>query len=144
MNIPIRDVFLLYGPIDVLVRFDGFKSLNEFVENWFNPVRLIGAEEKLISKTTTYVVVMEGPRFMEKPFCIHVSKRSPTRRRNGATSSSQTSSRYIRRLCLRTMRPNRSGEGKEYRRPRTCSSIYSCAVSGIEEAHTTVVAMTQI
>jgi len=58
MDIPTGDIFLLYGPIDVLVKFEGFQSLNEFVEKWFNPVRLVCAEERLIAKTMTYVVVI--------------------------------------------------------------------------------------
>ena len=68
--IPIGDIFLLYGPMDVLIRFEGFNSLSEFVEKWFNPVRMIGADEKLISKTMTFIVVNEGPGFMETPFAF--------------------------------------------------------------------------
>src|SRR4030067_1894419 len=70
MDIPLGVIFLLYGPIDVLVKFEGFNSIDEFVKKWFNPVRMVGAEEKLITKTTTYVVVIEGPTFMEEPFAF--------------------------------------------------------------------------
>ncbi len=50
LNIPKWDIFLLYGPTDVLVKFERFNSLNEFVEKWFNPVRTIGAEERLMQR----------------------------------------------------------------------------------------------
>jgi hypothetical protein len=72
MNIPVGNIFLLYGPIDVLVKFDGFNSLSEFVEKWFNPVRLIGAEEKLIAKTTTHICGYRGSGIYGNPVCVYV------------------------------------------------------------------------
>ena len=64
------NIFLLYGPIDVLVRFDGFDYLKEFISKYFNPIRMIGGKERLLSKTTTYVAVIEGPSFWEQPFAF--------------------------------------------------------------------------
>ena len=46
------------------------KSLNEFIDKWFNPVRMIGAEEGLIAKTLTFIVISEGPSFSEEPFAF--------------------------------------------------------------------------
>ena len=65
-----RDIFLLFGPVDILVRFSGLKSLDEFIEKSFNRVRMIGAEEDLITKTLSLVVISEGPLLSEKPFAF--------------------------------------------------------------------------
>jgi hypothetical protein len=65
-----KDMFLLFGPVDILVRFIGLNSLDEFIEKWFNPVRMIGAEEDLITKTLSLVVISEGPLLAEKPFAF--------------------------------------------------------------------------
>ena len=65
-----QDIFLLFGPVDILVQFTGLKSLDEFIEKWFNPVMMIGAEEDLITKTLSLVVISEGPSLREKPFAF--------------------------------------------------------------------------
>ena len=144
MNIPIGDIFLLYGPIDVLVRFDAFNSLKEFVENWFNPVRLIGAEEKLIAKTTTYVVVMEGPRFMETPFAFMFLNVQPrdveTAQQALLKLPAVISADFVFGPCDLIV-PVKAKNTADLE--RVVQAIH-CAVSGIEEAHTTVVAMIQI
>ncbi len=70
LNIPREDIFLLFGPADVLVQFKDLDNLDEFIEKWFNPVRMIGADEALIAKTQTFVVISEGPLFAENPFAF--------------------------------------------------------------------------
>jgi DNA-binding Lrp family transcriptional regulator len=70
LNVPRGDIFLLFGPIDVFVQFGGLKDMAEFVEKWFNPVRMIGGKEVLITKTMTFVVVKEGPSYSEEPFAF--------------------------------------------------------------------------
>jgi len=70
LSIPRWDVFLLFGPMDVLVQFGGLQNLDEFVEKWFNPVRMIGGQERLITKTMTFVVVREGPSYSEEPYAF--------------------------------------------------------------------------
>ena len=65
-----QDIFLLFGPVDILIRFVNLKSLEEFIEKWFNPVRMIGAEEDLITKTLSLIVISEGPLVTEKPFAF--------------------------------------------------------------------------
>ena len=70
LNIPRKDTFLLLGPVDMLVQFKELENLDEFIEKWFNPVRMIGAEEALIAKTQTFVVISEGPLFAEEPFAF--------------------------------------------------------------------------
>ena len=65
-----RDIFLLFGSIDILIPFHGLKNLDEFIERAFNPVRMIGAEEDLVTKTLSLIVVSEGPPLVEKPFAF--------------------------------------------------------------------------
>jgi hypothetical protein len=70
LNVPRGDMFLLLGPWDFLVQFAGLKDLNEFVEKWFNPIRMIGAKEALITKSMTLIVIHEGPSYVEEPFAF--------------------------------------------------------------------------
>jgi len=70
MHIYQQDMFLLFGPVDILIRFTGLKSLDEFIEKWFNPVRMIGAEDDLIHRTLSLIVISEGPLLAEKPFAF--------------------------------------------------------------------------
>src|SRR3989304_8064849 len=65
-----KDIFLLFGAVDILIQFPGLKSLDEFIEKWFNPVRMIGAEEDLIAKTLSLVVITEGKPLSERPFAF--------------------------------------------------------------------------
>lgn len=65
-----QDIFLLFGPIDILIQFSGLRSLDEFIEKSFNPIRLLGAEEDLITKTLSLIVILEGPPLIEKPFAF--------------------------------------------------------------------------
>jgi DNA-binding Lrp family transcriptional regulator len=67
LNVPRGDIFLLLGPVDILVQFSGLKSLAEFIEKWFNPIRMIGAEEALVTKSITFIVIREGPLYAEEP-----------------------------------------------------------------------------
>jgi DNA-binding Lrp family transcriptional regulator len=46
------------------------KDLNEFVEKWFNPIRMIGAKEALIMKSMTLIVIHEEPSYAEEPFAF--------------------------------------------------------------------------
>ena len=144
MDIPIGDIFLLYGPIDVLVRFDGFSGLDEFVKKWFNPARMIGAEEKLIAKTTTYIVVIEGPTFMEKPFAfmfLNVQPRDVEVAQQRLLKLPQVlSADFVFGPCDLIV-PIRARNNVDLE--RVVQAIHG-AISGIEEAHTTVVAMIQI
>jgi DNA-binding Lrp family transcriptional regulator len=70
LDIPHRDVFLVFGPVDIIVQLTGLKSLEEFIEKWFNPIRMIGAEEALVSRSLTLIVIHEGPRFAEEPYAF--------------------------------------------------------------------------
>ena len=70
LNIHRGDIFLLFGPVDILIQFTELQSLDEFIEKWFNPVRMIGAKEALITRTLTFIVISEGPSFAEEPFAF--------------------------------------------------------------------------
>lgn len=70
LNIPKGDVFLLLGPMDILLQFTGLKSLDEFIEKWFNPIRMIGAENALVTRSMTLIVIHEGPSYAEEPFAF--------------------------------------------------------------------------
>ena len=70
LNIDQQNVFLLFGPIDILIQFPDLKSVDEFAERWFNPIRMIGAEDDLITKTASSIVISEGPKLAEKPFAF--------------------------------------------------------------------------
>ena len=70
LNIPRGDVFLLLGPMDILVQFADLKSLDEFIEKWFDQIRAIGAEEALVTKSMTLIVIHQGPSYAEEPFAF--------------------------------------------------------------------------
>jgi hypothetical protein len=70
LHIDQQNVFLLFGPVDILVQFPDLKDFQEFTEKYFNPIRMIGADEDMISKTVSLVVISEGPRLSEKPFAF--------------------------------------------------------------------------
>jgi hypothetical protein len=70
MNLSKKDVFLLFGPVDILVQLRGFKALDEFIANWFDPIRFLTPEEELIEKTQTLIVISEGKTFNEEPYAF--------------------------------------------------------------------------
>jgi hypothetical protein len=70
MNLSKKDVFLLFGPVDILVQFRGLKNLDAFIKNWFNPIRVLTPEEPMIDKTQTLIVISEGKQFSEEPYAF--------------------------------------------------------------------------
>jgi len=68
MNLSKKDVFLLFGPIDILVQFSGIKNLNDFIKKWFNPIRMLTLQEPMIDKTQTFIVISKGKTFNEEPY----------------------------------------------------------------------------
>ena len=70
LNIPRGEIFLLFGPIDILVQFKELKSLDEFLEKWFTPIRMNCCKENLVKKTMTFVVASEGTSYAEDPFAF--------------------------------------------------------------------------
>ncbi len=144
INIPTRDIFLLYGPIDVLVKFEGFKSLQEFVEKWFNPVRMVCSKEQLITKTMTYIAVIEGPSYVEEPFAfmfLNVQPRDAELARKKLLKNPHViSADFVFGPCDLIV-PVRAKNNVDLE--RVVSSIH-LDVSGIEEAYTTIVPMIRI
>ena len=56
LKIPKKDVFLLFGPTDILIQFRELKDIKEFSEKWFTPIRMICYKDSLITKTMTFMV----------------------------------------------------------------------------------------
>jgi len=69
LNLSKKDVFLLFGPIDILVQVH-FQSLDEFITKWFNPIRALTPQEPMIEKTQTFIVINEGESFKEEPYAF--------------------------------------------------------------------------
>ena len=53
-----------------MVQFTELKDLGEFKEKWFDRVIMIGADEQLITRTLTFVVISEGRHSNEEPFAF--------------------------------------------------------------------------
>jgi len=70
LNLSKKDVFLLFGPVDILVQFCGLEDLDEFINKWFNPVRVMTPQEPMIEKTQTFIVISEGRSFTEEPYAF--------------------------------------------------------------------------
>ena len=70
LKVPRGDIFLLFGPLDILIEFRELKNLNEYIQRWLNPIRMIGKDEGLIVKTLTLIVGQEGPSIREIPFAV--------------------------------------------------------------------------
>jgi hypothetical protein len=70
MDLSKKDVFLLFGPIDILIQFRELKDLPDFVNKWFNPIRMLTPEEPMIDKTQTFIVISEGEAFEEEPYAF--------------------------------------------------------------------------
>jgi DNA-binding Lrp family transcriptional regulator len=70
MGLSKKDVFLLFGPLDILVQFRGLKDLDEFINKWFNPIRTLTPEESMIEKSQTLIVISEGREFAEEPYAF--------------------------------------------------------------------------
>jgi DNA-binding Lrp family transcriptional regulator len=70
LNLSKKDVFLLFGTVDILVQFRELKDLDEFITKWFNPIRTINPQEPMIEKTQTLIVISEGKSFTEEPYAF--------------------------------------------------------------------------
>ena len=70
MNLSQKDVFVLFGQADILVQFRGLKGVDEFITNWFNPIRAMTPEDPLVEKTQTLIVISEGRPFEEEPYAF--------------------------------------------------------------------------
>jgi len=77
MNLLKKDIFLLFGPVDILIQFRGLKDLDEFISKWFNPIRAITPEGTLIDRTQTFIVISEGRSFSEEPYAFLFLKTQP-------------------------------------------------------------------
>jgi Lrp/AsnC ligand binding domain len=69
LNLSKKDVFLLFGPVDILVRLH-FDDIDEFLKKWFDPIRAINPQEPMIEKTQTLIVISEGRPYSEEPYAF--------------------------------------------------------------------------
>lgn len=79
LHIDQQDVSLLFGAMDILIQFRDLRDLPEFIEKWFNPIRLIGQEEELITKTLSLIVISEGSKLSDRPFAFIFLNTKPNR-----------------------------------------------------------------
>ena len=70
LNVPNGEVYLLFGPIDVLIEFRNVRNIEDYIEQWFNPIRKIGGTKDLIENMLTFIVGQEGPSIREVPFAV--------------------------------------------------------------------------
>jgi len=70
MGLSKKDIYLLLGPAEVLIQLRGLKNLDEFISKWFDPIRKITAQEEIIDKTQTLIVISEGKSFAEEPYAF--------------------------------------------------------------------------
>jgi len=70
MNLSQKNVSVLFGQADILVQIRGLKGVDEFIANWFNPIRALTPEEPLVEKTQTLIVISEGRPFEEEPYAF--------------------------------------------------------------------------
>lgn len=70
LRIDQQNAFLLFGPVDILIRFSNLANVEEFVEKWVNPIRMLGAKDDMIARTMSLIVATEGPTCAEKPFAF--------------------------------------------------------------------------
>jgi DNA-binding Lrp family transcriptional regulator len=70
MNLSKKDVFLLFGPVDILVQLRELRDLDEFINKWFNPIRVMTPQDPMIEKTQTLIVISEGRLITEEPYAF--------------------------------------------------------------------------
>ena len=70
LNIPGGDIFLLFGPLDILIKFEKVKSVEEYLQKWLSPISMIGAGDELIADTLTLIVGQESPPLTEVPYAV--------------------------------------------------------------------------
>ena len=144
LNIPRGDIFLLFGPIDILVQFKGIKDIDDFVEKWFTPIRMTCCKENLVTKTMTFVVVNEGPQYAEEPFAftfLNVQPQQLENAQNTLMSIAEVISADIVFGPYDIISPLRAKNQVDLE--RVISRIQGI-VPGLEGAATTIVAMIRI
>ncbi len=70
LNLTKSDIYLLFGRLNILVQFRELKSLDEFIQKWFNPIMMTIGDGSLVEKPLTLIGVSEGPSYVEEPFAF--------------------------------------------------------------------------
>jgi DNA-binding Lrp family transcriptional regulator len=61
------DIHLLFGPMDILCKFE-FNSIDDFRTEFFDQVRNIGGEEEWIAQSMTFFVIDSRGENVDNPF----------------------------------------------------------------------------
>jgi hypothetical protein len=144
LNIPRGDIFLLFGPIDIIAQFEGLKDIDEFSEKWFTPIRMACCKETLITKTMTFVVVNEGTSYAEEPFAFMFLNIQPRQLENAQQALMKVPEVISADIVFGPydiIAPLRAKDQVDLE--RVISHIHR-DVPGIEGAATTIVAMIRI
>jgi DNA-binding Lrp family transcriptional regulator len=67
IKIPNKNIHLLFGPMDILCKFE-FNSIDDFRTEIFDRVRKIGREEEWIAQSMTFFVIDSKGEIVEDPF----------------------------------------------------------------------------
>lgn len=70
MRLTKKNVFVLFGPTDILIQLHELDNFNEFITKWFNPIRAMTPENPMIEKSQTFIVISEGKSFNEEPYAF--------------------------------------------------------------------------
>ncbi len=62
-----RDIYHLSGQADMLIQFNGLNSIEEFVDKWLTPIRLIETKDELVAKISSFIVISESCAHAGKP-----------------------------------------------------------------------------
>jgi DNA-binding Lrp family transcriptional regulator len=144
MDIPKGNISLLYGSIDIFIKLDKLKNLDEFVKKWSTPIRLIGGDKKCLSKTMTYIVAIEGPAYSRPPSAfmfLNVEPQEAERVQEQLLKFPQVISADVVFGPCDLIVPIAAKNQAEL--TATVESIHE-KVTSIEEAQTTVVAMMHV
>jgi len=65
-----KDIYLLLGPAEILIRLHGVSNLEDFIGKQFDPIRKITNQEAPVDKTQTLIVISGGKSYVEEPFAF--------------------------------------------------------------------------
>jgi len=65
-----KDIYLLLGPAEILIRLHGVSNLEAFIGKQFDPIRKITNQEAPVDKTQTLIVISGGKSYVEEPFAF--------------------------------------------------------------------------
>jgi len=70
MGLSKKGIYMLLGPVGVLIQLREMQNIDEFINKWFDPIRKLTPQEAIIDKTETLIVIKEGKSFVEEPYAF--------------------------------------------------------------------------